>query len=152
MTDETVGRQAEIGQELDQELVPVRQHRPVKRGSLTTKARCALNPPPPPTPQNHLRWGAVAAVFADPLGIVDFGPVEDGDVVVAAVVVSLHVELLKLHFNNLEEAQKNERRAASWRRRRSFRALMDSFITLSSCLFINATPQIWFKIPDVFCR
>lgn len=51
--------------------------------------------------QNHLRWGAVSAIFADPLGIVDFAAVEDGDVVVAAVVVSLHVELLKLHFNNL---------------------------------------------------
>lgn len=55
--------------------------------------------------QNHLRWGAVSTVFANPLGIVDFGTIEDGDVVVAAVVVSFHVELLKLHFNNLEEAR-----------------------------------------------
>lgn len=60
--------------------------------------------------RSHLRWGAVSAVFADPLGVVDFGTVEDGDVVVAAVVVSLHVKLLKLHFDNLEEAGKQKGR------------------------------------------
>ena len=51
----------------------------------------------------HLRWGAVSTVFPDPLGVVDFGPVEDGDVVVAAVVVSFHIKLLKLDFNNLQQ-------------------------------------------------
>lgn len=52
--------------------------------------------------KNHLRWGAVAAVFANPLGVVDFCTVENGDVVVAAVVVSFHIKLLKLHFNDLQ--------------------------------------------------
>lgn len=53
--------------------------------------------------RNHLRWGAVAAVFANPLGIIDFCTVEDGDVVVTAVVVSFHIKLLKLHFNDLQQ-------------------------------------------------
>lgn len=100
MSDEAVGRQAEVGQELDQELVSVRQHRPANRGSLTAATRRN------PLRQNHLRWGAVSAVFADPLGVVDFAAVEDGDVVVAAVVVPLHVELLELDFDNLERARK----------------------------------------------
>lgn len=51
-----------------------------------------------------LRW-AVAAVFPNPLGVVDFCPVEDGDVVVAAVVVSLHVKLLKPDFDNLRREE-----------------------------------------------
>lgn len=53
--------------------------------------------------QNHLRWGAVSAVFANPLGIIDFWPVENGDVVIAAVVISFHIKLLKLDFNNLQQ-------------------------------------------------
>lgn len=57
---------------------------------------------PTPPRQDRLRWGAVSAVLSDPLGVVDFAAVEDGDVVVAAVVVPLHVELLKLHFDDLE--------------------------------------------------
>lgn len=53
--------------------------------------------------RNHLRWGAVSAVFANPLCIVYFCPVENGDVIVAAVVIPFHVELLKLHLNNLQQ-------------------------------------------------
>lgn len=101
VSDEAVGGQAEVGQELDQELVSVRHHRPANRGSLTAATRRD------PLRQSHLRWGAVSAVFADPLGVVDFGAVEDGDVVVAAVVVPLHVELLELDFDNLEGGAKD---------------------------------------------
>lgn len=54
----------------------------------------------------HLRWGAVSAVLSNPLGVVDFCSVENGDVVVAAVVISFHVKLLELHFNYLQ-AEKN---------------------------------------------
>lgn len=43
VADEAVGGQAEVGQELDQELVSVRQHRPVNRGSLTAARRHALS-------------------------------------------------------------------------------------------------------------
>lgn len=106
VSDEAVGGQAEVGQELDQELVSVRQHRPANRGSLTAATRRTARSP---LPQNHLRWGAVSAVFADPLGVVDFGAVEDGDVVVAAVVVPLHVELLELDFDNLEGGERQGR-------------------------------------------
>lgn len=56
-----------------------------------------------PPRQNHVRWGAVAAVFSNPLSVVDFRPVEDGDVVVAAVIISFHIKLLELHFNNLQQ-------------------------------------------------
>lgn len=52
---------------------------------------------------NHLLWGGVSTVFPNPLGIVDFGPIENGDVVVAAVVVSFHVKLLKLHLDDLQQ-------------------------------------------------
>lgn len=44
VSDEAVGGQAEIGQELDQELVSVRQHRPAERRSVALKTRCALSP------------------------------------------------------------------------------------------------------------
>lgn len=130
VSDEAVGGQAEVGQELDQELVSVRQHRPANRGSLTAATRRTLSPQRNPLRQNHLRWGAVAAVFANPLGVVDFAAVEDGDVVVAAVVVPLHVELLELDFDNLEGARKTGKGITSTARR-GLRGLTDSFITLS---------------------
>lgn len=53
-----------------------------------------------------LRWWAVSTVFPDPLSIVDFPSVKDGDVVVAAVVVSFNVELLEFHFYNLKVRNK----------------------------------------------
>lgn len=59
--------------------------------------------------QGDLLRRAVSAVLPNPLGVVDFGPVEDGDVVVAAVVVSLHVKLLKLDFDDLQQEVNKER-------------------------------------------
>lgn len=52
---------------------------------------------------HHLRWGAVSAVFADPPCVVYFRPVEDGDMVIATVVISLHVKFLKLNLNDLQQ-------------------------------------------------
>lgn len=49
-----------------------------------------------------LRRGTVSAVLPDPPGVVDLAAVENGDVVVAAVVISLHVKLLKLDFDDLQ--------------------------------------------------
>ena len=49
-----------------------------------------------------LRWRAVSTELPDPASVVDLGSVEDGHVVVAAVIISLHVELLKPHLDDLE--------------------------------------------------
>lgn len=60
----------------------------------------------------HLLWWAVPAVFPNPLGVVDFCAVEDGHMVVAAVVVPLHVKLLKLDLDNLQhETHRKEGKA-----------------------------------------
>lgn len=105
VSDEAICCQTEIWKELDQELVPLWEHGParipewIERDSqgawFSQKIKSEF--------RDHLRWGAVSAVFANPLGVVDFCPVENGDVVVAAVVVSFHIKLLKLYFNNLQQ-------------------------------------------------
>lgn len=123
VADEAVGRQAEVRQELDQELVPLREHGParVPPGKSERHLQVCLNMELKKKQKTKnecqsqgdlLRW-AVSAVLPNPLGVVDFGPVEDGDVVVAAVVVSLHVKLLKLDFDDLQqEAHRKEREAS----------------------------------------
>lgn len=69
--------------------------------------------------------------------------------VVAAVVVSLHVELLELHLDDLEGTRKTGKRITLAARRGSG-GLTNSFITFPSWLFINATPQIWFQTSGCF--
>ena len=48
-----------------------------------------------------LLWRAVPAELPNPLGVVDLGPVEDRHEVVTAIVISFHVELLKLQLDDL---------------------------------------------------
>lgn len=49
-----------------------------------------------PVKGGYLRWGTVSTVLANSFGIIDFPTIEHCHVVISAVVVSLHIKLLKL--------------------------------------------------------
>lgn len=46
--------------------------------------------------ESYLRWWAVSTVLSNSFSIIDFPTIKHGNIVISAVVVSLHIKLLKL--------------------------------------------------------
>lgn len=96
MSHEAVGRDAEVGHKLDEELVAVGHD-----DSAWRQRQVKTWPPRQTFPLAVLPRRSVATELPDPPGVVVLAAVEQRHVVVAAVRVRLQVQLLELHLDHL---------------------------------------------------